>query len=438
MEKQQISIFWFRRDLRLEDNAALLMALKSGLPVLPIFIFDRNILEKLPSKKDARVLFIHQEISRLKNELEKIGSSLKIIHQTPKQAFAQLVNEYQIKSVFFNRDYEPYAQSRDQEIHQFLTKQKIAFCGAKDHVIFEKNDIVKDDKKPYVIFTPYATKWKKTLCEPDFYPYPNEDYQKNFLKCAPFKAPTLAEIGFTNFDFKFFPDRKIDEKIIIDYEKNRDFPAINKTTRLSLHIRFGTISIRKLCKIAIDSASNKWLNEIIWRDFYQMIIYHFPYCAKNSFKPQYDKIIWRKSEDDFKKWCDGKTGYPIVDAGMRQLNETGFMHNRARMITASFLTKHLLIDWRLGEEYFAKKLLDYDLASNVGGWQWAAGSGCDAAPYFRIFNPTLQEKRFDPKQEYIKKWVAEFGSDKYPKPIVDHKMARERCLKVFLEGLQAK
>jgi deoxyribodipyrimidine photo-lyase len=433
MKSAPISIFWFRRDLRLDDNAALIMALKSGLMVLPIFIFDSQILSQLSNKKDARVLFIHQEISRLKNELEKIGSSLKIFYQTPKQVFEELASEYQIKSVFANHDYEPYAQNRDKEIHELLKAKGIDFKGAKDHVIFEKNEIIKDDGKPYSIFTPYARKWKNALSELDLHPYSCEKYWKNFLPCAPFSLPSLAEIGFENFDFKF-PDRKIDAKIIANYERDRDFPALAGTSRLSLHLRFGTISIRQLCKIAFEK-SDKFLMELIWRDFYQMIIYHFPYSAKSAFKPQYDKIIWRDSAADFQKWCEGKTGYPIVDAGMRELNATGFMHNRVRMITASFLSKHLLIDWRLGEKYFAEKLLDYELASNVGGWQWVVGSGCDAAPYFRIFSPEAQSKNFDPEKKYIKKWVIEFGSEKYPQPMVGHKEARLRCLEAFGRGL---
>ena len=429
-----VSIFWFRRDLRLNDNPALLMALKSGFPVLPIFIFDSQILSQLINKKDARVLFIHQEILRLKNELEKIGSSLRIFYNTPKQVFENLIDEYQIKSVFANRDYEPYAQNRDKEINELLKAKSIDFKGAKDHVIFEKNEITKDDGKPYSIFTPYAKKWKNALSEFDFHPYSCEEYWKNFLPCQPFSSLGLTEIGFENFDFKF-PNRKIDEKIIVNYGRDRDFPAISGTSRLSLHLRFGIISIRQLCKIAFEK-SDKFLMELIWRDFYQMIIYHFPNSAKSAFKPQYNKIIWRNSASDFQKWCEGKTGYPIVDAGMRELNNTGFMHNRVRMIVASFLSKHLLIDWRLGEKYFAEKLLDYELASNVGGWQWVVGSGCDAAPYFRVFSPDAQSEKFDPEKKYIKKWVPEFGSAKYPKPIVEHKEARLRCLEAFRIALK--
>lgn len=429
--KENLVIFWFRRDLRLEDNAALWMALKSGKAVLPIFIFDREILDLLP-KKDARVLFIHQEISRLKNELEKLGSSLKIFHSTPKKVFEELSKEYLIDAIFTNRDYEPYAQKRDREIYDFLSKQNIEFKGAKDQVTFEKNEIMKDDGKPYTVFTPYSKKWKSSIN--DFYlkSYPCEKYFNNFYRCKPFADVTLEQIGFEKFSFNF-PSREISLKIIENYAADRDLPS-KSTSRLSLHLRFGTISIRSLIKVAI-MFSEKWLNELIWREFFSMILYHFPHSATESFKPQYDKINWLNNDEDFSKWKEGKTGYPIVDAGMRELNETGFMHNRVRMIVASFLCKHLLIDWRLGEKYFAEKLLDYDMASNIGGWQWVVGSGCDAAPYFRIFNPSSQMEKFDPDFEYVKKWVPEFTSKNYPQPIIDHQFARNRCLLAFKDAL---
>ncbi len=424
-----LSIFWFRRDLRLEDNAALWSALKSGHKVLPIFIFDRNILDKLEEKKDARVLFIHQEISRLKQELEEMGSSLLVFYSTPLEAYQELIKKYQIKTVFANRDYEPYAQKRDKEIFEFLKKNNIEFKGSKDQVIFEKNEVTKDDGKPYTIFTPYSKKWKNNLTEFYLKPYPSHKYFKNFYHCSAFKLVSLKEMGFQNFDYEF-PSREVDLKVIENYGDNRDIPSIKGTSRLSLHLRFGTISIRKLAQIAILT-SEKWLNELIWRDFYQMILYHFPHSATSAFKPEFNNVKWLNDEDDFKKWCAGKTGYPIVDAGMRELNETGFMHNRVRMIVASFLCKDLLIDWRLGEKYFAQKLLDYDMASNVGGWQWAAGTGCDAAPYFRIFNPENQRQKFDPDFAYIKKWLPEFGTKNYCEPIVDHNFARKRCLEAY-------
>ncbi len=431
---KEIAIFWLRRDLRLEDNAALWMALKSGFKVLPIFIFDREILDNLNNKKDARVLFIHQELTRLKTELEKLGSSLWVFYGSPLQAYEELTKKFNIRQVYANRDYEPYAQKRDREIFEFLKSQNIEFKGAKDQVIFEKSEIVKDDKKPYTVFTPYSRKWKTTLNEFYLRAYPTQKYFANFYQCSPFPMPSLADIGFEDFDFEF-PDRQVDIKIIEQYGEKRNFPAIRGTSRLSLHLRFGTISIRELASMAA-ATSEKWLNELIWRDFYQMILYHFPHSADSAFKPQYEQVQWLNHEADFQKWCEGKTGYPIVDAGMRELNQTGFMHNRVRMIVASFLTKHLLIDWRWGEKYFAEKLLDYDMASNVGGWQWAAGSGCDAAPYFRIFNPESQTEKFDADLKYIKKWVPEIDTKLYPKPVVDHKLARERCLAAYKAALK--
>jgi len=433
MSKKEVSIFWFRRDLRLEDNASLWMALKSPFPVLPIFIFDRNILDKLTNKKDARVLFIHRELERIQNELQSLGSTLHTFYSTPEEAFDELTSLYDVKMVFTNRDYEPYARKRDQEIYDILVAKNIAFKGAKDHVIFEKNEIIKDNGKPYTVFTPYSKKWKGLLNPYHYKAYPTEKYFSNFLKTTAIQIHSLSEMNFEDFEFEF-PERTINKTIIEGYSETRNIPSIRGTSRLSLHLRFGTLSIRKLCKVALSS-NEKWLNELIWRDFYQTIIYHFPKSVDHAFKPAYDKIEWLHDEKSYEAWCNGKTGYPIVDAGMRELNATGFMHNRVRMIVASFLTKHLLIDWRLGEQYFAEKLLDYDLASNVGGWQWAASSGCDAAPYFRVFNPELQTEKFDPNKIYIKKWVPEYGTPFYPRPIVDHKFARERVLRTFKEAL---
>lgn len=375
-------------------------------------------------------MFIHREIVRLKAELEKIGSSLAVFYGTPLEVYQQLMANYEIKTVYANRDYEPYARTRDKQIYDLLKARSIEFKARKDQVIFEKDEIVKDDKKPYTVFTPYSKKWKSTANDFFLKSYPSEKYQKNFLKCAPFRLLELKEIGFVDFDFPYFPPQKVDLKIIQNYDQNRNFPGINSTSHLSIHLRFGTISIRQLSNIAIME-SEQWLNELIWREFYQMILYHFPHSATKAFRPQFDKISWNNDPEEFQAWCEGRTGYPIVDAGMRELNTTGFMHNRVRMITASFLSKHLLIDWRWGEKYFAEKLLDYELASNVGGWQWTVGSGCDGTPYFRIFNPTAQNERFDPENKYIKKWVPEFKSKDYPKPMVNHEAARRRCLDVY-------
>ncbi len=433
-QKEHIAICWLRRDLRLNDHAALYHALNSGLPVLPIFIFDEHILGNIQNKKDARLLFIHQTLLELKKELESIGSTLKMYYGHPESVWEEICNEYEVAEVYANRDYEPYAQERDQLIYELLKQKNITFHGSKDHVIFEKNEVMKDDGKPYTVFTPYSKKWKSLLRDEQARSYECNSLQANFLKHSTSRTISLKEIGFADFEFLYFPARIIRKKIIESYHETRDLPAVEGTSRLSLHLRFGTVSIRPLLTIALRT-NEKWLNELIWREFYQMIIYHFPHSAKDSFKPAYDRIEWQNDSRLFEKWCAGQTGYPMVDAGMRELNETGFMHNRVRMVVASFLTKHLLIDWRWGEAYFAEKLLDYELASNVGGWQWAAGSGCDAAPYFRIFNPTSQAEKFDPENKYIRKWVPEFETASYTKPIIDHKLARERCLSTYKKAL---
>jgi deoxyribodipyrimidine photo-lyase len=424
-----ISVFWFRRDLRLHDNTALFHALKSGEKVLPIFIFDSNILSDLKNKKDKRLDFIHQSLQRIQEQLLTLGSSLYILHNTPQKAFEQITNEFEIKAVFTNHDYEPSAIARDEELAQFLKKNNIAFQSFKDQVIFEKNEVLKADGKPYTVFTPYSKIWKQELQKNPIQHFESEKHLEDFHKTSPFPFPTLNEIGFEKSDL-IYPEPQWNNEVIKKYHDTRNIPSIKGTSLLSVHLRFGTISIRKLVKKAVQT-NEQWLNELIWREFFMMILYHFPHVVKNSFKAKYDKIEWRNNEQEFKAWCEGKTGYPIVDAGMRELNETGFMHNRVRMIVASFLTKHLLIDWRWGEAYFAEILLDYELSANNGNWQWAAGSGCDAAPYFRIFNPEEQTKKFDPEEKYIRRWVKE----KYP-PIVDHKFARARCLEVYKKAVK--
>ncbi|MEN9947395.1 MAG: hypothetical protein RL106_218 [Bacteroidota bacterium] len=431
--KPKVVIHWFRRDLRLEDNTALYEAGKSGFPVLPIFIFDVNILDKLESRADARVQFIHSTLQHLQAELKKIGSGIQFFYTQPEKAWQALIEQYDIQGVFFNRDYEPYARDRDMEVYQLLKDRDIPIHTSKDHVIFEKNEVVKDDGKPYTVYTPYSRKWKSTLEKFPFVINPLIT-DEQWFKFNPDEIPTLESMKFQTADIDF-PSDVLNETILSKYHETRDIPSINGTSKISLHLRFGTISIRNCVKIGM-AQNEKWLNELIWRDFYQAIIFHFPHSATSSFKPQYDRIIWRNNEAEFKSWCDGKTGYPIVDAGMRELNSTGHMHNRVRMVVASFLTKHLLIDWRWGERYFAQKLLDFELASNVGGWQWAAGSGCDAAPYFRIFNPYNQTEKFDKEEKYIKQWVPEYQTSLYPKPIVDHAFARDRCLKTYKEALQ--
>jgi deoxyribodipyrimidine photo-lyase len=430
----QINIFWFRRDLRLEDNTALFHALQSEIPLLPIFIFDKQILDKLEDKSDARVQFIHDSLMEMQNKLTTQGSSLQVLHSTPIEAFKTLLKEYKIANVYYNTDYEPYARERDEAIQTLLEKNNAKFIAYKDHVIFEKEEITKDDGKPYTVFTPYSRKWKAALKEEDLKLYETEKHFNNFIKIKAKEIPSLQQMGFEKTT-QNYPSKSVEAELVKKYATQRDIPSVAGTSRLGLHLRFGTISVRRLAKYS-RNLSETFLNELIWRDFYHTILWHFPYVGKGkAFKPAYDFIQWRKDEEGFKKWCEGKTGYPIVDAGMRELNTTGFMHNRVRMIVASFLCKHLLIDWRLGEAYFAQKLLDFDFASNNGGWQWAAGSGCDAAPYFRIFNPYLQTKKFDPDVKYIRKWVPEFEGFDYPKPIVEHTMARDRCLQVYKEGL---
>lgn len=432
---EPVNIFWFRRDLRLKDNAGLYYALKAGKRLMPIFIFDRNILDKLEDKADRRVMFIKEALTEMQEELVAMGSSLHVFYGTPEEIFNGLMKKWKVGNVFTNHDYEPYAIKRDQLIKKILEIDACQFHTHKDQVIFEKEEVLKDDGKPYTVFTPYSRKWKAKLT--DFYlkQYPTEKYFENFFKCKPVAIPSFQEMGFQETQ-KHFPSKSLKKELLQKYAAQRDFPAVAGTSKLGLHLRFGTISIRKLATYAKEF-SETYLNELIWRDFYQMILWHFPKVGQGrAFKIEYEKIEWRKDNGEFERWCNGQTGYPIVDAGMRELNETGFMHNRVRMIVASFLSKHLLLDWRLGEAYFAAKLLDFDLAANNGGWQWAAGSGCDAAPYFRVFNPYLQTHKFDAKMEYIKKWVPEYLDASYPKPIVEHDFARKRCLEVYSKALK--
>jgi deoxyribodipyrimidine photo-lyase len=430
-----VNIFWFRRDLRLEDNAGLYHALRSDRPVVPVFIFDTNILDKLEDKADRRVEFIYAAIETLQQQLKKLGSSLEVYYDTPAGAYKKLLKKYTIEKVFTNHDYEPYARERDANIAKQLKEAGAALYTFKDQVIFEKDEVVKDDGKPYTVFTPYSRKWKAALKPFHLKAYPCKKYFSNFYKQPLLSIPSLSDMGFTATE-QPFPPSSLNEELVKKYTKQRDFPGIAGTSKLGVHLRFGTISIRQLAAKSM-ALSDSYLNELIWRDFYHVILWHFPQVGRHkAFKPEYDNIAWRFNEEEFERWCNGQTGYPIVDAGMRELNATGFMHNRVRMIVASFLTKHLLHDWRLGEAYFAQKLLDFDLAANNGGWQWAAGSGCDAAPYFRIFNPYLQTKKFDPQLSYIKKWVPEFQEFNYPGPVVEHEFARKRCLEVYAKGLK--
>ncbi|TDB65825.1 cryptochrome/photolyase family protein [Arundinibacter roseus] len=439
MSKSRVAIFWFRRDLRLHDNAGLYHALKSGFQVLPLFIFDRAILDELEEKQDRRVEFIANALSDMQQQLKGLNSSLMVKYGFPENIWQELSEDFDIQAVYTNHDYEPYAQTRDKAVANLLKEKGIPFHSFKDQVIFEKEEILSGQNTPYTVFTPYSRKWKEKLnqaSETGFYTkaYPTEKYYDSFFKSPALPLPSLAEMGFEAVG-EAFPTAGIRRELLEKYHDLRDFPGVPGTSRLSVHLRFGTVSIRELARKGL-AHSQTWLNELIWRDFYQQILWNFPHVGEGkAFRPEYDRIGWRKDVADFDAWCAGKTGYPLVDAGMRELNATGFMHNRVRMVTASFLVKHLLIDWRWGEAYFAKKLLDYDLASNNGGWQWAAGSGTDAAPYFRIFNPTTQAQKFDPQRLYLKKWIPELNSLSYPNPMVDHAFARERCLRVYKQGL---
>ena len=433
--KTSISIFWFRRDLRLTDNAGLYYALKQSQNVLPIFIFDKNILDDFEDKQDKRIQFIHESLAEMQEQLVKLGSSLEVLYSTPQEAFQLLIEKYNIQSVYTNHDYEMYAQQRDAAIEDLLKTHNIPFFTFKDQVIFEKNEVLKDDGTPYTVFTPFSKKWKTKLSEFYYSSYPTEKYFHHFFQQSPLPIISLKAMGFEKSE-TIFPKKSLNVELVKKYTEQRNFPAKNGTSKLGVHLRFGTISVRKMVQYSLP-LNETFLNELIWRDFYHTILFHFPHISKgNAFRKEYDLIEWRNNETEFQFWCEGKTGYPIVDAGMRELNATGFMHNRVRMIVASFLTKHLLIDWRWGEAYFAKKLLDFDFAANNGGWQWAAGSGCDAAPYFRVFNPYLQTQKFDPELKYISKWVPEFEEFTYPKPIVAHEEARKRCLETYAAALK--
>ncbi|MGV3696210.1 cryptochrome/photolyase family protein [Flavobacterium sp.] len=428
-----MNVFWFRRDLRLEDNVGLFHALNSGEEVLPIFLFDEVILSQLP-EDDARVTFIHQQLEKIQKQLQAIGKSLAVFYGNPFEVFVRLISENQIKTVYTNHDYEPYARKRDKEIYQLFKDNHIGFKTSKDQVIFEKSEVVKDDGTPYVVFTPYSNKWKINFNKSLLNKCGSEDYLEK-IKSHPYPFLHLKDIGFQKSKIEV-PAYDISASLIDNYQATRNFPALDKTSHLGIYLRFGVVSIRQIVAKALQSKDDTFLKELIWREFFMQILWHFPQTVHSSFRPKYDAIVWKNNERLFKKWCDGQTGYPIVDAGMRELNTTGHMHNRVRMIVSSFLCKHLLIDWRWGETYFANKLLDYEQSSNVGNWQWAAGSGVDAAPYFRIFNPAEQIKKFDKGYQYIKKWVPEFGTEDYPEPIVDHKEAREKCLAMYKKALE--
>lgn len=432
MEKDKIIVFWFRRDLRLDDNTGLTRALASGYPVLPIFIFDEDILMQLEDRRDRRVHYIHQALTRINTLLRESGATLNTFYGQPIAIYRELIEKFDVQGIYCNRDYEPKAIRRDKEIFELCTARGIPFKAVKDQVIFDKGDILKNDGTPYTVYTPYAKKWREKLRPEDHLSYTYTTgffFQQNHQQII-----SLANLGFLETDL-IFEEPELNATIIDHYDTTRDYPALMGTTKLGIALRFGTISVRQCVTFALKRNAT-WLSELIWREFFMQILYHYPHVVTESFRKQYDTIQWRNDEVEFQQWCNGETGYPMVDAGMRQLNSSGYMHNRVRMVVASFLCKHLLIDWRWGEAYFAQKLNDYDLSANNGNWQWAAGSGCDAAPYFRVFNPTLQAEKFDKNQEYIKQWVPELNTLDYCKPIVEHQFARDRAIKTYAKALK--
>ena len=431
---EKLAIFWFRRDLRLDDNVGLYHALKENEEVLPIFIFDTEILDELP-KNDARVTFIFESLENLRTELHKKKRDISVYHGKPIDIFKKLTDQNKINCVYTNHDYEPYAKERDKEISDFLNSENIGFETYKDQVFFEKNEVLKNDGDPYVVYTPYKNKWKENFKEVNLKNFPSENHLLNMIYDFDFEEKNLKDLGFETSEIKV-KDYKVTPTLIDNYEDTRNFPGIDYgTSKLGPHLRFGTVSVRKMIKKAISQKNEVFWSELIWREFFMQILWHFPETKDKAFKSKYDRIEWRNNENEFEKWKNGETGYPLVDAGMRELNTTGYMHNRVRMLVASFLCKHLLIDWRWGEAYFAEKLLDYEMSSNVGNWQWAAGSGVDAAPYFRIFNPTTQIEKFDKDHKYINQWVEDLNEMTYPDKMVDHKEARERCLTTYKKAL---
>jgi deoxyribodipyrimidine photo-lyase len=431
---ESIAVFWFRRDLRIFDNTALYKALTSGFKVLPVFIFDRKILQNL-NPDDKRISFICQAIQHLNQLLLPYKTSVQVYFGTPDDVFEELLATYDVNRVYANHDYEPYAMERDLQIKKKLAEKGVLFHTFKDQVIFEKDEITKLSGEPYTVYTPYNHKWIEKLNQDYNYlhNWNSENYLFNFFQIEKKMEVSFSEIGFNEIK-DVFQTFQLNQDAIGTYDKTRDFPAMDSTSKVSVHLRFGTVSIRQLVAQALEINST-WLGELIWREFFMQILWHFPHVVHQPFKPKYQFIQWVNNEMNFESWCLGQTGYPLVDAGMRELNQTGFMHNRVRMVTASFLVKHLLINWQWGEAYFAGKLLDFELASNNGNWQWAAGTGCDAAPYFRIFNPVTQAEKFDPLSVYIKKWVPEYGTKSYIPPMLDHAFARERCLETYKASL---
>ena len=430
--RDNLVIFWFRRDLRLKDNVGLFHALNENNKVLPIFIYDKNTLDKL-NKSDHRLDFIEHSLKKLNDLLKKNDKSISIYYGKPVKVFSELIKKYNVSKVYSNKDYTPYSIKRDKKVEELLKVNNIDFNSFKDHVLFEKFEIVKNDNTPYKVYTPFSRKWLIKMSENKIDFFNSEKYIYKFFNERG-KFLTLKEIGFDKSKLNPLV-LNLSSDTINNYEKTRNFPSVNGTSKIGIHLRFGTISTREMITKAEASKNKTFLKELVWREFFQQILFHYPHTLNKSFKPKYDRIEWLNNENQFKKWCSGQTGYPLVDAGMRELNQTGFMHNRVRMLVGSFLCKHLLIDWRWGEAYFAEKLYDYETASNVGNWQWVAGCGVDASPYFRIFNPHEQIKKFDKNLIYTKKWVPEFDSNQYVDPIVIHKQARERCLLTYKKAL---
>jgi len=434
MKKPKVCIHWFRRDLRLNDNHGLFKALSEHGDVLPLFIFDTDILDKLERKDDRRVDFLHRTLEALQRQLISLGSTILVEYGKPEQVLEQLLDRYNITAVTVNHDHEPYAIQRDARIAALLGSRGVAMRSFKDISIFERSEVTKEDGNPYTVFTPYARKWRTQLTDQMLEPFPSGTLQDRFHQCSATQLPTLGSMGFQRTDLDI-PGLGLDAATLANYRDARNIPSVNGTSRMSTHLRFGTVSVRELARKG-QAHSPTYLNELIWREFFMQILWHFPHSEK-AFKPAYDNIPWRPDEEGFRRWCEGRTGYPLVDAGMRELDQTGLMHNRVRMVVASFLTKHLLIDWRWGEAHFAARLLDFELSSNNGGWQWASGSGCDAAPYFRVFNPQLQQERFDPALNYVKKWVPEYGTGNYPSPLVVHEVARKRAIETYKTALSS-
>ena len=420
-----IAVFWFRRDLRLDDNVGLAAAIQSGYPVLPFFIFDDAILNELP-EDDHRVTFIYDALSKLHEQLLTFRSGIYCKKGEVTAVWKQLVSTFTVKAVYTNNDYEPYAIKRDTAISKLLSQNGIAFHRYKDQVIFEPHEVLKNDGTPYTVYTPYKKRWLAQF---------KEQYQQTYRLDACYKAnilfPSLEDLGFKRSAIEARPFQISN---LTNYNETRDFPALESTSNLGPYLRFGLLSIRSIVNQLHHNST--FLSQLIWREFFMQILFHFPRVVTDNFKSKYDAIAWRNNKEEFELWCKGQTGYPMVDAGMRELNATGYMHNRVRMVCASFLCKHLLIQWQWGEAYFAQKLFDYELAANNGNWQWSAGTGCDAAPYFRVFNPMMQLKKFDAQLAYIKKWVPEFNNLDYTLPIVDHRVARQRALTAYKDGIQ--